>query len=162
VAEKKKTDIRFPFFRVKEDAEETYVKVGPIEVVDRKSGEDVKVGPLHIVEGDIKIERSLNSKLEGIAWGVFIILIGCVWLSESTLDLDLSGVVAIGIGVIWLALNYARSQLGIKTSTFTIVLGLVAIIYGFAQRFIGEIELIAVIAIAVGIYFIIAFGRRSF
>lgn len=161
MAEKKKTDIRFPFFTIKEDEEGTYVKVGPVEVTDTAAGEDVKVGPLHIVDGDVKVKRSLNSKLEGVAWALFIILVGCVWLGERTFGLDLLGVVAIGIGVIWLSLNYARSRLDIKTSTFTMVLGVVAIIYGVAERIIGEIDLLVILLFAVGIYIIIASVRKE-
>lgn len=159
--EKKKTDIDLPFFRVKEDEEGSYVKVGPIEVTDKKPGEHVKIGPFHISEGDVKLERTLNSRLEGMAWAAFFILIGCVWLYQNLYASQLPGVVAIGVGVIWLALNYTRSKLNIKTSSFTIVLGMIAIIYGVSEIFVGEIEVLAVILIAVGVYLVFTFARKA-
>jgi len=161
VAEKKKTDIDLPFLRVREDEEGSYVKVGPIEVTDKKAEkEKVRIGPLHIDESGVRMERSLNSKLEGMAWAFFFIMIGCVWLFENVYHVNLPGIAAIGIGVIWLALNYTRSRLDIKTSTFTIVLGIAFIIYGLAEWFVVEIGVLPVIAIAVGAYLIITFARR--
>ena len=163
MAEKEKTDINLPFFKIKEDEEGTYVKVGPIEVTERESEEEkVKVGPLRIDDRGVRVERSLNSKLEGIAWATFFILIGCVFLFESVYDFDLDGVVSIGIGVILLSLNYARSRVGIEPSTFTIVAGLVLIAIGIAGRFLEDVNAIAVIAIFIGVYLIIHYGRRSF
>ena len=163
MAEKEKTDINLPFFKIKEDEKGTYVKVGPIEVTERESEEEkVKVGPLRVDGRGVRVERSLNSKLEGIAWATFFILIGCVFLFESVYDFDLDGVVSIGIGVILLSLNYARSRVGIEPSTFTIVAGLVLIAIGIAGRFLEDVNAIAVIAIFIGVYLIIHYGRRSF
>ncbi len=162
MAEKKKTDINLPFFKIKEDEEGTYVKVGPIEVTERESEEEkVKVGPLRIDDRGVRVERSLNSKLEGIAWATFFILIGCVFLFESVYDFDLDGVVSIGIGVILLSLNYARSRVGIEVSTFTILVGLVLIALGITERFLEDVNAFAVIVIIIGVYLIIHYGRRS-
>ena len=162
VAEKNKTDIDLPFFKIKEDEEGTYVKVGPIEVVEKK-GEEAKarVEPLRISESGVKYEPSLNSRLEGMAWATFFILIGCVWLFESMYDLNLRGFIAVGIGVILLSLNYVRSRVGIEMSSFTIVVGLIFIAYGILERFFEEVEFLPLIGIAVGIYLILAFGREA-
>lgn len=149
MAEKKKTDIDLPFLKVKEDEEGSYVKIGPFEVIDKK--EKVKIG----------MERSLNTKLEVLAWAFFFILIGCVWLFESVYNTELPGMIAIGIGVIWLGLNYARHRLEIETSTGTIVLGIVAIIYGVAQWFAEGIDLLPLIVIAIGVYIVFTFARKG-
>lgn len=159
MAEKKKTDINLPFFKIQEDDKGSYVEVGPVKVTGTKEEEKVKVGPILISDEGVRMERSLNSKLEGMALAAFIILIGSVLLSKSVYGLDLPGVVYMGVGVIWLSLNYARSRLNIKTSTFTIVLGIIALIYGAAEFFIGEIEILAVAAIAIGLYFIVKYTR---
>ena len=155
----KKTDINLPFFKIQEDEEGTYVKVGPIEVTDTQGEEKAKVGPFRISDEGVKMERSLNSKLEGMAWAAFFILIGSVWLVENMYEFELPGVIPMGVGAIWLLLNYARSRLDIKTSTFTIVLGIIAIIYGAAEFFVGEIEVLAVAAIAIGVYLIVKYMR---
>lgn len=157
---KKKTDISLPFIKVKDDEEGTYVKVGPIEVTDTKTEEKVRIGSLHISEGDIRFERSLNSKLEGLAWATFFILLGCVWLYENMYDTSLPGTIAIGLGVILLALNYTRSRYEIPTSTFTIVVGAVAIVYGVAEWFMKEVDLFALIVIVIGLLLVIEFARK--
>jgi hypothetical protein len=157
MAEKKKTDINLPFLRIKEDEEGSHVRVGPINV----EGEEVDVGPLHISEGNVSIKRTTNKRLEGIAWAAFFILIGCVWLVENVLDVGFPGLIAIGIGVIWLLLNYARSQLGIKTSSFTIILGMIAIVYGAAELLVGEVDLLPVIVIIIGVYIIYSVVKKS-
>lgn len=157
---KKKTDISLPFFKVKDDEEGTYVKVGPIEVTDTKTEEKVRIGSMYISEGDIRFERSLNSRMEGIAWAAFFILVGCVWLYENVYDTSLPGAIAIGLGIILLALNYTRSRFQIPTSTFTIVVGAVAIVYGVAEWFMKEVDLFAFIVIIVGLILVIEFARK--
>lgn len=162
MAEKKKTDIDLPFFKIKEDEEGTYVKIGPIEVVDKEGEEEkAKIGPIRVSEKGARYEPSSNDRLEVLAFAVFLILIGCVWFAENITGYDFTGAVAIGFGAILLSLNYARSRLGIETSTFTIVLGIVAVIYGVAERFFVDTNVLAVLALAVGLYLIIAFGREA-
>lgn len=162
MAEKKKTDIDLPFFKIKEDEEGTFVKVGAIEVVEKKGEEaKVKVGPLRISDSGVKYEPTLNGRLEGMAWAAFFILIGCVWLFESMYDFNLRGFISIGIGVIFLSLNYMRSRVGIEMSSFTIVLGLIAIVYGILERFFENVEFLPLLGIALGIYLIFVFGREA-
>ncbi len=161
VEEKKKTDITLPFIRVRDDKEGTYVKVGPIEVVNTKTEEHVHIGTFHVTDGKIEFEHSPGTQLEVIAWAVFFIMIGSVWLIESTYKMELPGVAAVGIGVILLALNYARSKLDIQTSTFTIFVGIVALVYGVLKWFIIELEFWAVIFIAFGVYLVVYFAKRT-
>lgn len=159
---KEKTDINLPFFKIKEDEEGSYIKVGPIEVTDRKGEEEkAKVGPLRISESGVRIDQSLNSRLEGMAWAAFFILLGGVFLFENVYHYGLPGVTAIGIGVILLSLNFARTRLSIELSTFTIVVGMLAIAYGVSQWFVEEINVFSLILIAIGIYLIITFGRKA-
>ncbi|MGD2247246.1 MAG: hypothetical protein PVF58_02490 [Candidatus Methanofastidiosia archaeon] len=153
---KEKGDIELPFISIKEKGK--HVKVGPIEV--KGEGEDVKVGPLHFSEGKVKTERTINSRLEGLAWALFLILIGSVFLFENMYGMNLDGVIPIGIGAIWLGLNFARSQLHIPTSTFTIVLGVLAIVYGLTEMFVVHVDFIAVAAIVVGVLIILKYVKR--
>lgn len=152
-----KGDIELPFISVKEKGK--YVKVGPIEVKG-EGGENVRVGPLHISEGEVKMEKSLNGRLEGMAWALFFILIGSVFLFQNLYGMNLDGVIPIGIGAIWLGLNFARSQLHIPTSTFTIVLGVLAIVYGLTEMFVMEVDFIAVAAIVVGVLILLKYVKK--
>jgi hypothetical protein len=161
VAEKKKTDIKFPFFRIKEDEEGSYVRVGPIEVTDTKTTEEVNVGPLHIREGSVTFKKNGGGTLEGIAWAVFFILIGSVFLYGNISHQEPVGMIPIGVGIIWLSLNYARSRLNLKVSNFTLALGIIAIIWGLTERFAPDVSFMAIAAIALGIVLIIHFGRKA-
>lgn len=162
MAKKEKTDINIPFLRVKEDEEGSYVKVGFIEVTDKKGEkEKVKLGPFDISDEGVKMEKSLNSKLEGIAWALFFILLGSVWFVENVYYYDLGGAIYIGVGVIWLSLNYARSRVGIKPSSTTIFLGLGALGLGIAEMFFEDTNALAVLAIILGVYLIFHYGRKG-
>lgn len=162
MAEKKKTDIKFPFFRVKEDEEGSYVKVGPIEVTNTKTSEEVNMGPLHIREGSVAFKKDRGGTLEGIAWAMFFILLGSVFLYGNISHQEPVGMVPIGVGIIWLSLNFARSRLNLKVSNFTVALGIIAIIWGLTERFAPDVSFMAIVAIAVGIGLIIHFGRKTY
>jgi hypothetical protein len=160
VAEKKKTNIDLPFLKVREDEEGSYVEVGPIEVKGKKGEEKVRIGPLNISEGRVEVERSQKRNLEGMAWAAFFIVLGVVWTVQNVYHIDLEGAVPIGVGIIWLALNYARSRVGIPISRLTTGLGIVAIVYGVSQQFLENVNVFALVLIALGIYLVFYFGRK--
>jgi hypothetical protein len=78
------------------------------------------------VQGDDN--AALNKRLEGIGWGLFLIMLGGFALVPH--DLVPKGLWSIGVGVIMLGLNAARYLLHIKMSGFTTVLGIIALISG--------------------------------
>ncbi|MBU7041359.1 MAG: hypothetical protein HXS45_11140, partial [Theionarchaea archaeon] len=127
MAEKKKADIDLPFLKVKEDEEGSYVEVGPIEVKGKKGEEKVRIGPLNISDGRVDVDRSQGKNLEGMAWAAFFIVVGLVWTVQNVYHVNLEGAVPIGVGIIWLALNYGRSRIGVPISRVTTGLGIVAI-----------------------------------
>lgn len=160
VEQKKKTDVDLPFIKVHEDEEGSRVHVGPINVVRTKTEEEVDIGPIHVSKGVVSLDQSRNGQLVMIAWALFLILIGCVWFVESFYDITLRGVAAAGIGLIWLGLNYTRTRLGIEPSRFTLFLGVVALAYGILEWAVREIEPLAVLAIAAGVYIILMYIRK--
>ena len=70
--------------------------------------------------------RILNRNLETVAWGAFFIWWGITELFQFLPH----GAGAIGIGLIWLGLNAARSLNGIPTSGLTTTLGILALVLG--------------------------------
>ena len=70
--------------------------------------------------------RKSTFNLEAIAWGAFFILWGITQLLPSLPE----GVGAIGMGVILVGLNLARSWKGQPTSGFTTTLGILALLLG--------------------------------
>ena len=70
--------------------------------------------------------RTLNSSFETAAWGALFIWWGITELFNFLPD----GTGAIGIGLILLGLNVARSLNGLPTNGFTITLGILALVWG--------------------------------
>jgi hypothetical protein len=79
-------------------------------------------------KGDKKMEttRKLNQTYETIAWGSLFIVWGITELFQSIPD----GVAAIGIGLILIGLNVVRARNGLPTSTFSTMLGILALLLG--------------------------------
>ena len=73
-------------------------------------------------------KEALNKRLETIAWGLFIIMLGgFMFVPEQIID---GGWWSIGVGLIMLGLNAARYFNGLRMSGFTTALGLISIIGG--------------------------------
>ncbi len=70
--------------------------------------------------------RTLNRNLEAMAWGALFIW----WGITELFPFLPHGVGAIGIGLILLGLNAARSSNGVRTSGFSITLGILALVWG--------------------------------
>jgi len=91
-------------------------------------------------------EKSVSSKvLDAIAWGVFIVLLGVGWIASAYYKVDTGIYLALGAGLILIALNLIRKVTGISISKFSLFIGLLAIalsvsgIAGFAMPFIPTI-----------------------
>ena len=97
--------------------------------------------------------RTLNRTFEPVAWGAFFIWWGVTELFPSLPH----GIGALGIGLILLGLNAARSRNGIPTSGFTITLGILALVLGGLElassvlRLPFEIPVFAILLIVLGV-----------
>ena len=90
-----------------------------------------------------------NERLENIAWGLFLIIVGVTFLGP---DVQAPvGVWLIGSGLIMLGLNVVRYFSGIKTSSFTIGLGSLALVAGIASAFSVKIFGVLLILFGAGI-----------
>src|SRR3972149_2042115 len=76
-------------------------------------------------------KAALNKRLESIGWGLFLIMIGGIWLVPD--EQVPEGTWLIGAGLIMLGLNLARYLNGIRMSGFTIVLGILALASGLSD-----------------------------
>jgi len=98
-------------------------------------------------------KAALNKRLEGIGWGLFLIMLGGFALVPH--DLVPKGLWSIGVGVIMLGLNAARYLLHIKMSGFTTVLGIIALISGVLEL-LGRNNLGgAILLIVLGAYLLV-------
>jgi hypothetical protein len=94
----------------------------------------------------------LNKRLETMAWGCFLIMLGGFSFVPS--DQVPKGVWSIGVGAIMLGLNLARYSYQIKMSGFTTFLGVVSLISGVMQLLGMHTLEGAVLLIVLGAYVI--------
>lgn len=97
--------------------------------------------------------RRLNRNFEAIAWGTLFIWWGITELATSLPD----GTGAIGVGLILLGVNAARSLNGIPASDFSITLGVLALVWGGLElagsvfRLPFELNIFATLLIVLGV-----------
>jgi hypothetical protein len=104
---------------------------------------------------------SLNKRLEAIAWGCFLIMLGGFALIPQ--DIVSKGFWSIGVGIIMLGLNAARYYYKIRMSGFTTFLGIIALLSGLLELFgVNKLEG-AILLIVLGAYLILKpwFDRRQ-
>ena len=100
--------------------------------------------------------RSLNRRLETIAWGAFFVWWGITELFPSLPG----GMGAIGIGIILLGLNAIRSMNGIPASGFTTILGILALVLGgldFSRSILHlpfDLPVFGILLIVLGVFFL--------
>jgi len=95
----------------------------------------------------------LNKRLEGIGWGLFLIMLGGFGLVPN--EVIPKGLWSIGLGVIMLGLNVTRYLLHIKMSGFTTFLGILALISGVLQLFGMRTLEGAIFLIILGLYLLV-------
>ena len=78
-------------------------------------------------------KAALNKRLETIAWGLFLIMLGGFMFVPKNLAPD--GLWSIAVGLIMLGLNVARYLNHVRMSGFTTILGLISILGGVVQLF---------------------------
>jgi len=105
-------------------------------------------------------KAALNKRLEGMAWGAFLIMLGgFMFIPDETID---QGWWSIGVGLIFLGLNAARYFNGLRMSGFTTFLGIISLIGGVLSLFGLDVDG-AVLLIVLGGYLILKpyFDKRQ-
>ena len=93
-------------------------------------------------------KKALDKRLESIGWGLFLIMLGGIWLVPKERIPEETWL--IGVGIILLGLNAARYFNGIKMSNFTIGLGILALLIGIASFAGVDLPLLPIILILIG------------
>ena len=100
--------------------------------------------------------QKLNKRFEALAWGAIFVWWGITELLQSLPD----GMWAVGIGLILIGLNAARSLNGIPASGFTTTLGILALVLGGVElarpalRLPFELPVFAILLIVFGMIFL--------
>ncbi|MBI1293741.1 hypothetical protein GC175_02135 [bacterium] len=96
---------------------------------------------------------ALNQRFQGIAWAIFLIMSGVIWLLPSWLLPD--GLWMLGTGFVLLGLNVARALHDIETSGFTVTLGLLALIGGLGNLMSVSLPIVPALLIGSGVLIIL-------
>jgi hypothetical protein len=90
--------------------------------------------------------RGLERKLEGAGWGLFFLWVGIAIITGMGWGTGL-----IGVGAIILLGQGARRYFGVKTETFSILLGFFFVLGGIWELFMIQTSLLPVICVIAGL-----------
>ena len=93
-------------------------------------------------------KRALDRRLDSIGWGLFLIMIGGLWLAPEGMVPE--GSWLIGAGVIILAMMGVRYLYGIRIRGFWFVLGIIALAFGISDVFGLNIPVFPILLIIIG------------
>jgi uncharacterized membrane protein len=128
------------------------VIVGVILLASSFRGEEAEEKPKEEISVDPD-RAALNKRLETIAWGFFLVLVGGFMFVPD--EIVKGGWWSIGVGLIMLGLNAARYFNGLKMSGFTTFLGIISVIGGILDLIGVEGINGAVLLIVLGGYLIL-------
>lgn len=101
-----------------------------------------------------------GKRLDEIGWGLFLLMTGVLWLLPS--DAVPTGSWLIGTGVLLLGMNAVRYATGSGIGVFTVVLGLLALSGGIAERSGVTLPLLAIAIAVTGVALLVkAFTRTD-
>lgn len=103
-------------------------------------------------------ERKELEKLEKIGWGLFLIMLGSIWLFPDSIVPE--GSFMFGAGAILLGLNFVKYSKGYRVNGFTVFLGIVALIAGLSNLLGQPVDIFPLILILWGISIIFGIGRK--
>jgi hypothetical protein len=98
--------------------------------------------------GDARGTRRLGKRLEEVAWALFLIMTGALWLAPDAWVPE--GTWLAGLGLILLGLNAARRFNGLKIEGFGIVVGVAALAAGIGRIVGREIPFVPIFLILLG------------
>ena len=113
-----------------------------------------------IKQGEIAMDniKTLNKRYEAVAWGLIFLLIG----GFSLVPGDQTGLVLLGVGIIFLGLNLVRNLNGIPVNWFSITLGLLALALGIVVMLLPllnippfELPFFSIMLVVFGLYLLI-------
>jgi hypothetical protein len=106
-------------------------------------------------------KKGMNNKLlNGVAWGAFFVVLGIGWLASIVYAIDVGAYIAVGVGLILVAINLLRLNIDISLSKFSLFIGLVALALGIAGIIGYSLPLIPTVIVIVGL-FLVAEGLQK-
>jgi hypothetical protein len=107
-------------------------------------------------------KEDLNKRLENVSWGLFLIMLGGIWLVPDRFVPE--GSWLIGAGFILIGLNIVRYLKQIPMSNFSLLLGGAALLIGISDFFQVDLPFFPILMIVIGAKLIIQplVEKRSF
>ncbi len=110
-----------------------------------------------IFEIKLKERRELE-RYEKIGWGLFLVMLGAIWLFPDSVVPE--GTFMFGVGIILFGINLVKYSKGYRVNGFTIFLGLVALIAGLSSLLGRSVDIFPLVLILWGISIIFGIGRK--
>lgn len=92
--------------------------------------------------------------LTSLAWGVFFVWIGLSWVVSEYYGVSMESYVALGVGLILIGLNVARTGFGLRLSKFSLFIGIIALIFGGTALMGYVLPLWQTILVLIGLFII--------
>jgi hypothetical protein len=96
-----------------------------------------------------RVNGTFDRQLERVCWAAFLIMIGALALLPD--GLVPAGTWLVGTGLIMIGLNVIRHFKSLRVSTFTTVLGLIALAAGTAGIAGVDLPILAILLVAIGL-----------
>lgn len=107
---------------------------------------DVNSTPI-LSEEDTR-KRELNKQIERVSWGLFLMMLGGLWLIPARYVPEDAWL--LGAGVILIGMNLVRNRNGIPMSNFTLILGCIALVIGAANIIRFDLPVLPILMILLG------------
>lgn len=114
-------------------------------------------------EKSLQARYMLNLRLVKLSWALFFILIGGSWILESLQkinNIQKWGIIYAGCGAILLLLNLLRMIWKIDVSKFTILLGILGLLFGIATYYDFSIPIWAAVILIIGLIMLLEVLRK--
>jgi hypothetical protein len=103
-------------------------------------------------------ESVVSKHLEEIAWGMLLILTGVIWIVPG--NPVPFGTWLIGTGIILVGINAVRYSLDRRFETFSVVLGIVALVAGVGEVLAVDVPILGLCLVAFGAVLLLRPLRR--
>jgi len=114
---------------------------------------DTQSEPVAVPNEEEIRKKELNKRLESVSWGLFLVMLGGIWLVPGNVIPE--GTWLIGAGLIMLGLNAARYYNHIPMSNGTIFLGVIALLVGFGDFLKLDLPVFPILLILIGLSFLV-------
>ena len=114
---------------------------------------------LTVAKNQSKWENAVSKHLEEVAWGLLLTLTGVIWLVPG-IPVPF-GMWLVGTGIILVGGNAVRYAVDRRFETFSLVLGIVALVAGLGEFLAVDVPVIGLAFLAFGVVLLLQPLRRK-